>query len=197
MHPRCSGGRPWGGCNETDISYYSPRFFRCFAQVSGDDIWTQLADDTSTIRDNAAHPAMGLVPDWQSVEGRAGAGSRTENYGFDAIRGPFKQVLDYLWHGNEPTRAWCERITTWAHGVGVSRLVNGYQLDGSSSGRNHNVAVVRSLATCASANTQQVVDDFVAESVKLRDDFWYSGYLGNLYLLAMSGNMWHRDMMAD
>jgi len=42
-----------------------------------------------------------------------------------------------------------------------------------------------------------VVDAFAAVSAGLRDDFWYSGYLENLYLLAISGNMWHRDMMAD
>jgi len=197
LHPGCSGGRPWGGCDETDISYYSPAFFRYFAEISGDDIWAKLADDTQTIRDNAANSSTGLVPDWQSVDGRAGAGSRSGSYGFDAIRAPFKQALDYLWNGTEPARAWCEKISSWAYGVGVSNLVDGYQLNGSPAGRNHNLAVVGSLAVCASANSQEVVDAFVAESARLRDDFWYSGYLGNLYLLAMSGNMWHRDMMAD
>ncbi len=200
----CSGNlkavRPgcgWGGCDETDISYYSPAFFRYFAQISGDDVWNKLADDTHTIRDNAANASTGLVPDWQSVEGRAGAGSRVGDYGFDAIRTPFKQALDYLWNGNEPARAWCEKITTWASGVGAGNVVDGYRLDGSPIGRNHNLAVIGSLAVCASANTQEVVDAFVAESARQRDDFWYSGYLGNLYLLAMSGNMWNRDMMAD
>ncbi len=197
LYPGCSGGRPWGGCDETDISYYSPGFFRYFAKLTGDDIWEKLADDTSVIRDNAAHPNTGLVPDWQSVEGRAGAGERVGHYGFDALRAPFKQALDFLWHGNEATGAWCEKITNWASSVGAGRLVDGYQLDGSPVGRTHNMAVVGSLAVCASANTQQIVDEFVAESGNLRDDFWYSGYLGNLYLLAMTGNMWHRDMMAD
>ena len=81
--------------------------------------------------------------------------------------------------------------------MGIGNIVDGYRLDGSRIGRNHNLAVVGALAVCASANTQEVVDAFVAESARQRDDFWYSGYLGNLYLLAMSGNMWNRDMMAD
>ncbi len=197
LYPGCSAGRPWGGCDETDISYYSPGFFRYFARLTGDDIWEKLADDTSIIRDNAAHETTGLVPDWQSVGGRAGAGSRVGHYGFDAVRAPFKQALDFIWHGNEPTRAWCEKITTWANSVGAARLVDGYQLDGNAVGRTHNMAVVGALAVCASANTQPIVDALVAESGRLRDDFWYSGYLGNLYLLAMTGNMWHREMMAD
>lgn len=193
LHPGCSGGRPWGGCNETDISYYSPAFFRYFAEISGDPAWSKLADDSHTIRDAAAHDGTGLVPDWQSVSGNAGAGSRKGYYSFDAIRTPFKHGLDYLWNGNPEAGSWCKKITDWANGVGVTRLRDEYQLDGSQVGSNHNLAVVGSLAVCAMANTQSMADAFVEESVKLRDDFWYSGYLGNLYLLAMSGNMWNID----
>jgi len=195
LHPGCSGGRPWGGCDETDASYYSPAFFRHFAELTGDDTWAKLADDTHVIRDAAAHPSTGLVPDWQSVGGRAGAGSRKGYYSFDAIRVPFKHGLDYLWHGNERARAWCEKISSWAHGVGVGNIRDGYYLDGGVEGRNHNLATVGSLAVCAMANTQEIADAFVAESVRLRDDFWYSGYLGNLYLLAISGNMWTPEIV--
>ncbi|NLD99482.1 MAG: T9SS type A sorting domain-containing protein, partial [Fibrobacter sp.] len=28
-------------------------------------------------------------------------------------------------------------------------------------------------------------------------DYWYSGYLGNLYLLALSGNMWTPEIVAN
>lgn len=195
LYPGCSGGNPWGGCQETDISYYSPAFFRYFAEISGDEAWRKLADDSHVIRDNGAHPTTGLVPDWQSTSGTAGAGERKGYYSFDAIRTPFKHALDFLWNGNQKAEAWCKKITTWAHGVGVANLKDEYQLDGSGPGRNHNLAVVGSLAVCAAANTQTILDDFVTESVKLRDDFWYSGYLGNLYLLAMSGNMWNPDLV--
>ena len=37
--------RSQGGCQETNISYYSPAFFRYFAHLSGNDMWMQLADD--------------------------------------------------------------------------------------------------------------------------------------------------------
>lgn len=196
LYPGCANGSPWGGCNETDASYYSPGFFRYFAEISGDDAWNRLADDTHVIRDAAAHPTTGLVPDWQSVNGTAGAGSRKGYYSFDAIRTPYKHALDYLWHGNEPARAWCEKITSWAYNqVGVENIVDGYQLDGRQAGQHHNLAAVGSLAVCAMANTQTITDAFIAESVKLRDDYWYSGYLGNLYLLAMSGNMWTPEIV--
>ncbi len=196
LYPGCAGGSPWGGCNETDASYYSPGFFRYFAQISGDEAWNKLADDSHVIRDAAAHPTTGLVPDWQSVSGTPGAGSRKGYYSFDAIRTPYKHALDYLWHGNERARAWCEKISSWAYNqVGVENIVDGYQLDGRQAGQYHNLAAVGSLAVCAMANTQDITDAFIAESVKMRDDFWYSAYLGNLYLLAMSGNMWTPDIV--
>jgi endoglucanase len=195
VYPGCSGGRPWGGCDETDISYYSPAFFRYFAKISGDSAWSKLADDTQKIRDAAANSSTGLVPDWQSVAGRAGSGSRAGNYGFDAIRAPYKQCLDYLWNGTPEALTWCKKISSWAYGVGVSQIKDGYQLNGSASSSNHNLAAVGSLTIAAMANTQEIADAFVGESVKLRDDYWYSSYLGNLYLLAMSGNMWNPDIL--
>ena len=77
----------------------------------------------------------------------------------------------------------------------MENIVDGYQLDGRQAGQHHNLAAVGSLAVCAMANTQTITDAFIAESVKLRDDYWYSGYLGNLYLLAMSGNMWTPEIV--
>jgi endo-1,4-beta-D-glucanase Y len=195
VYPGCSGGRPWGGCNETDISYYSPAFFRYFAKISGDEAWSKLADDTQKIRDAAANSNTGLVPDWQSVSGTAGSGSRSGNYGFDAIRAPYKQCLDYLWNGTAAAGAWCKKLSTWANGVGVGSLKDGYSLSGSETSRNHNMAAVGSFTIAAMANTQEIADAFVAESAKMRDDYWYSSYLGNLYLLAMSGNMWNPDIL--
>jgi len=195
VYPGCSGGRPWGGCNETDISYYSPAFFRYFAEISGDSAWAKLADDTQTIRDAAANGSTGLVPDWQSVSGNAGSGSRSGNFGFDAIRAPYKQCLDYLWHGTPAALAWCKKISTWAHGVGVTSIRDGYTLSGSPTSNNHNMAIVGSLAVAAMANTQEVADAFAAEAARMRDDYWYSSYLGNLYLLALSGNMWTPEML--
>ncbi len=195
VYPGCSGGRPWGGCNETDISYYSPGFFRHFAQISGDDAWTKLADDTHVVRDAAANPSTGLVPDWQSVSGTAGSGSRKGYFSFDAIRAPFKSGLDYLWTGNEAAGAWCERLSSWAYDQGVGSIVDGYNLDGSRAGSNHNMAVVGSIAVCAMANSQQVADAFAQEAGRLNDNYWYSKYLGNLYLLALTGNMWNIDLV--
>ena len=68
-------GPVWGGCELTDIQYYTPAFFRLFADISRDNDWKKLADDTYTILNASAHPETGLVPDWQSVSGIPGGNS--------------------------------------------------------------------------------------------------------------------------
>jgi endoglucanase len=191
----CSGGSAWGGCDVTDISYYEPAFFRYFAKLSGDTMWSALADFTHTIRDNGANAATGLVPDWQSVSGSPGPSGRNGYYGFDALRAPYKQTLDYLWNGNAKALAWCKKISDWAYGFGVSKIKDGFQLNGTLQGNYHNMASVGSLGVAAMANTQQVVNAFADECTKLKDESWYCGYLGNLYLLALSGNMWNPEIV--
>jgi 1,4-dihydroxy-2-naphthoyl-CoA synthase len=81
--------------------------------------------------------------------------------------------------------------------VGIGQIKEQYSLNGGAIGGGHAMSVVGSLAVAASANSQETVDTFVKEAVSLKDEYWYSGYLGAVYLLAMSGNMWHREMMAD
>lgn len=195
LYPGCNSSN-WGGCNETDISYYAPAFFRYFAKISGNSKWAQLADDTHLIRDAAANATTGLVPDWQSVSGTAGAGSRKGYYSFDAIRAPYKQTMDYLWNGTASAGVWSKKLTSWAHNLGVTTIKDEYELNGTVKGTGHSMAVVGALGVAAMANSQDVVDAFAKEMIKLKDDYWYSGYLGNLYLLAISGNMWNPEIIA-
>ncbi|MGD2034398.1 MAG: glycosyl hydrolase family 8, partial [Bacteroidales bacterium] len=116
-------GPMWGGCDLTDIQYYTPAFFRIFAEVSGDNDWSKLADDTYTILHAAAHPETGLVPDWQSVSGVPGGNSdRIAYYRYDACRVPWRMALDYLWNGNPYAREWCTKVSDWAYGIGPANI---------------------------------------------------------------------------
>lgn len=191
-------GSAWGGCNETDISYYTPAFFREFASVTGNAIWTKLADDTYTLLERAAHPTTGLVPDWQYADGTAGSETgRETTYRYDACRTPWRIALDYLWNGNEQAKAWCTKITNWANGVGAGNIVDGYQLDGTPNqdATNHNMAFTGGLAVGSMCNSQEVANNFGEEIAGMTDSYWYNEHLGNVYLLALTGNMWHKDII--
>ncbi|MBP1663923.1 MAG: hypothetical protein H6Q19_1063 [Bacteroidetes bacterium] len=159
----CSGykvlkaGYGYGGCNETNISYYTPAFFRIFAQVTNDNTWTTLADDTYTLLSRAANSTTGLVPDWQSSTGGIATGGHSGNYQYDACRVPWRIALDYLWNGNTKAQQWCTKITNWANGKGASNIKDGYKLDGSPVGSNNSSAFVGAFAVGAMCNSQPIL----------------------------------------
>lgn len=188
-------GSRWGGCDVTDISYYTPAFFRVFAEVTNDEAWSKLADDTYTVLNNCANKTTGLVPDWHSFSGQAGAGGRNGTFRYDACRVPWRIALDYLWNGNQKALDWCKKVSSWAHNEGPGNIYDEYNLNGNKVGSNKNMAFLGSFAVSAMCNSQEVVDDFAEEVLKKKSDYWYSGYLGNCYLLTLSGNMWREDML--
>lgn len=185
-------GPLWGGCELTDIQYYTPAFFRIFSQVSKDNDWDKLADDTYVILNAAADPQTGLVPDWQSVSGIPGGNSnRIPYFRYDACRVPWRIALDYLWNGNENAREWCVKVSDWANNIGPANIKDGYNLDGSENNQgNHNSAFVGGFAVAAMCNSQLIADSFGTEMKKSDDTHWFSLSVRSLYLLSESGNFW-------
>jgi ribosomal protein L31 len=60
------------------------------------------------------------------------------------------------------------------------------------------MAYVGSLAVSAMSNSQEVCDRFGTEVAKMSfDTYWYHAYLGNCYLLALTGNMWSEDLVKN
>jgi len=199
-----SGGAWGGGCNYTDISYYTPAFFRVFAQVTSDAAWTKLADDTYTHLERNAHATTGIVSDWQSV--RDGKPFKRDNanrwqdttYSYDASRVPWRITLDYLWNGNEKAKAWATKISGWANGqLAANNLKNGHLRNGSSSGDGGNaeMAFLGGWAVSAMANSQAAADAFGTALANRNDSYWYHRHTGNMYLLALTGNMWNEDLV--
>jgi endoglucanase len=192
------GGYGYGGCNETDISYYTPAFLREFAKITDDNAWNKLADDTYTILNNGANATTGLVPDWQTVAGQPGPNGRNGTYKYDACRVPWRMTLDYLWNGNEKALAWCKKISGWADGIGAANIKDGYNLNGSPNGNYHNMSYVGGFAVSTMCNSQEVCDRFGSEMAKMGfDSYWYHAYLGNCYLLTMTGNMWSEEVVRN
>jgi endo-1,4-beta-D-glucanase Y len=184
-----SGNTGYGGCQETDISYYTPAFFRVFADFTKDQAWTKLADDTYTVLNNAANKTTGLVPDWHTFAG--GQSSKKYAYAFDACRVPWRIALDYLWNGNEKAKAWCKTVSDWAYKTGPSNIKDGYNLDGTATGTNHNMSFVGGFAVAAMCNSQDIANAFGTEVAKISfDSYWYHAFLGCCYMLTLTGNMW-------
>jgi len=194
-------GGQFGGCGLTDISYYTPGYFRVFAKAMGSDFWNIAADDAYIILENGANETTGLVPDWQSADGVPGGdphSGRTDYYRYDASRVPWRMSWDYLWNGNENARDYCVKISNFANSIGASNIVDGYDLDGTPRGQYNNSAFVGGFAAGAMCNNQEIVDSFASRMIYLDGTGWDNNYfnlcLRCLYMLALTGNFWKPEI---
>jgi endo-1,4-beta-D-glucanase Y len=187
-------GVGWGGCQLTDISYYPAAYFRIFAEITGDQTWNYLADDTYSILNAGADDSTGLVPDWQSFDGMPSGNPPQSNrigfYRYDASRVPWRIGLDYLWNGNTQAMEWCSKITNWANVIGPANILDGYSLDGTVQGQYHNSAFVGGFTIGAMCNDQDIADDFAGELKTLNDQHYFNLSVKCLYLLTATGNFW-------
>ncbi|MDR0330702.1 MAG: carbohydrate binding domain-containing protein [Chitinispirillales bacterium] len=197
-------GGAWGGsCNSyTDISYYTPAFFKIFAEVTSDPAWTKLAEDTYTHLERNAHPTTGIVSGWQNVGTGAammgpGGTQNDSSYNHDASRVPWRIALDYLWNGEPRAKAWAAKITNWAYGYGINNLKEGHNRDGTAvSDTPAGFAFLGGFAAGSMANDSAAVRTAFENAIASRDDkYWYSRSTGNMYLLAITGNMWNEELV--
>ncbi len=196
MHPGYNSGY-WGGCNLTDISYYSPGYFRVFYDATGESFWLDVADDAYTILNNGAHWSTGLVRDWQTYSGGAPSSGWVDYYAYDACRTPWRMALDYIWNGNSTAQTWCSKVAAFANSKGASGIVDGYQLNGTEVGTYNNSPFVGGFAVGGMCYSQSMVNSFASRLLELDgvgwDDQYYNLSLRCLYVLVLSGNFWQPD----
>jgi endo-1,4-beta-D-glucanase Y len=189
-------GGYWGGCNLTDISYYTPAYFKVFAAETSNSFWNWVADDAYVLLYNSAHATTGLVPDWQSWDGVPGGNppSRDSIYHYDACRVPWRMCLDYLWNGDVDAESWCVTISDFADSIGAANIVSGYKLDGTEVGTFNNSPFVGGFAVGGMSHSQDMVNSFASRLLSLDgtgyDDQYYNLSLRCLYALVLTGNFW-------
>jgi endoglucanase len=194
-------GGHWGGCDITDISYYSPAYFRIFADETGDAFWDTVANDSYTVLYNGANEFTGLVPDWQSYDGVPGGTSDSDwewidYYRYDACRVPWRMALDYIWNGDQDARDWCIKISNFADSIGAVNIVDGYELDGSQheDAQWNNTPFVGGFAVGGMSHSQAMVDSFASRLLYLdstgEDNQYFNLALRCLYELVLTGNFW-------
>jgi endoglucanase len=92
-------------------SYFAPYAFRIFAQVDPEHDWLGLVDTSYEVLAQSRTLPLGedaigrLPPDWIFIDEESGALSipreeqLTVNYGYDAMRVPWRLALDWQWFG--------------------------------------------------------------------------------------------------
>jgi endo-1,4-beta-D-glucanase Y len=167
-------------------SYLAPAFYRVFAGYGDNARWTAILDKSYQLLASAADPTTGLVPDWSA--GRTGAG----NYTYDATRTPFRIALDACWSGDSRAIAFSQKIGTFFAGVGVANIKDGYNLNGTATGGNHNSSFVGPAgASGMPSNQAKLVADayaFVVGDVKSTTANYYDRSWALFATLLMTGN---------
>lgn len=99
-----------------DPSYFSPYAYRIFGTLIKDEDWNALIDTSYQILDNSIalgldkKSSAGLPPDWVVIDTATGGLGASENpgqstnFGYDAIRVPWRIALDWQWSGDPRAR---------------------------------------------------------------------------------------------
>ncbi len=132
-------GDQWGNVDITNPSYFAPAYYRVFGQVT-DKVsdWDKVIAGNYDILEKSLNAASGnasngLVPAWCNssgvpVEAYSGAPKHFQN---DSTRTPFRVGQDYCYFGEPRAKSYLDKITSFYVGVGVSKIVDGYALDGT------------------------------------------------------------------
>jgi endo-1,4-beta-D-glucanase Y len=92
-----------------DPSYFAPANYKIFAKLDPIHDWNALASNSYDLIDQLSSSTLGsaksdgLPPDWIEINKTTGAfipnatSSLDTNFGYDAIRIPFRLALDYAW----------------------------------------------------------------------------------------------------
>lgn len=180
-----------GGCDFSNTSYWMPGYLRVFHEFTGDAFWGKAADDAVALFLVNRNPSTGLVAN--EVD-QNGATSKNESYvDYNGCRTPWRAVADYLWYGTADAKKVTDKMTDWASATGIANLVDGYNTNGTKTGRYTQQNPWVGGWTCgAMSKSQDVVNTFGADFKSIANDEggYYGASLRTLYLLMLSGNFW-------
>ena len=144
------------------------------------------------LKNSSKNSTAGLPPDWCKKDGTP----EQTVYKYDAARVPWRIGWAYSWYGHADAKDICSKIATWIStktGNDASKVVDGYNLDGSELGEYNNATFTGPFA-CAGlvdAAHQTWLDNAYTHLNKLVDskDVYYQQSLKLITLLLLSGNM--------
>lgn len=157
-----------------NISYLSPYAYRLFAEVDRTHDWAALVDSSYDLINRSIDAPLDkstsakLPPDWIILNKTSGEISApknqpnlTTNYGYDAMRLPWRLALDYQWNNEERAKTTLQKMSfirdEWQED---GKIYSTYSHDGQVV-KNHEVA--EAYATALSKFT--VTDPSIADEI--------------------------------
>lgn len=192
---------PWSILN---VSYFAPSYYRVFAMVSGNNGWNDVVTTSyemlaASLNDQNKNTGNGLVPAWSTSKGAptdaAFSGAPT-HYQYDSCRTPFRIGIDYCINGEDRAKDYVAKTSQFFSGVGVSSIVDGYNLDGTPRAQNSSgqsaafigPATVGAMSSSSFSSLLEQGYTAVAGHNLLVGGEYYDGSWTVLSLLMLSGN---------
>lgn len=129
-------GAGWGGDDFVNVGYFSPAWYKVFADFDTNHDWKKVVDRSYQIIANSPGYSNGLVPDWMTPEGNP-TGSLGYNAYFDAkaffkdaIRILWRVALDAIWFDEERAKTFLTKSLTFIKGKGGASASDFYQMSG-------------------------------------------------------------------
>lgn len=184
-------GDTWGGTNCVNPSYFSPAWYRIYADFTGNSEWIKVADKCYEIIDKAKNQSTGLVPDWCTAYGGQASG-QGYNFLYDAIRYQWRAAIDYSWYGTVKAKTNCDQISNFFKKIGITNIKDGYTISGNQVNSNHTATFVAcGVAAAMTGDDSAYAKSAYNECVKVKDQGSYV-YFGNslrmMALLYTTGN---------
>ena len=191
-------GDMWGGTETTNPSYFAPAYFRVYAKFSNNKSWLRVAEKSYEILENCMNKETGLVPDWCNAQGgpASGVGWARDNgnsYLYDAARTPWRIGLDYLLYGTEDAYEYCTTVSDFIDRISVFRIRDGYNLDGTRVGDNHNSTFIGTFGVgimATDSTYQNLCNLAYMRNEQVFNNTYFNDCLRILTLLIQTGNMW-------
>jgi endo-1,4-beta-D-glucanase Y len=199
-------GDQWGNVDVTNPSYFAPAYYRVFGQVTDKaSDWSKVITGNYDILEKSlnatsGNASNGLVPAWCNssgtpVEAFSGAPKYFQN---DSTRTPFRVGQDYCYFGEPRAKSYLDKITSFYVGVGVSKIVDGYDLDGTphpdkagSGAQPASFVGPAGVGAMSDAKYQSFLDDAYAAVATLKltaGTIYYQKSWTALSLLMMTGS---------
>jgi endo-1,4-beta-D-glucanase Y len=196
-------GDAWGGTNNTNISYFSPGYFRVFGSYSNDTaFWNAVTDKSYDIINanlSINNASYNLVSDWCKADGTysdevSWADYEGKSYNYDAARTPWRIALDYIWFGGSQAINYTNLCNNFVNAQGgFNQIFPGYSQAGVAINTEYrDPTFTGAYASAAMSSTSQdFVDSGYSELKTQTTDAYFGSTLRAIYMFALSGNMYN------
>ncbi|MFN8436367.1 MAG: glycosyl hydrolase family 8 [Cytophagales bacterium] len=204
IHPssyQTLNGDAWGtGSSCRNPSYFAPAYYRQFANAesSQSTFWNNVVSASNTFLIANRNSTTGLVSNWSDNNATPNSCNGPNEFGWDAIRNPWRMANDYLWYGPSAATAGndiCSKMSNWAKNnanqlKGPLSQSAGSPSQGSYQNGTFSMMGLAFMGTSGSTY-QSALNTAYSSTVNLgNNEAYFSRTLRCITLFMMTGNFW-------